>query len=57
MNDLPQRIDWVGWECGHCHSHNTVVEVYDTGPEGNCLSCSRPFTLTEEMKKDFVIKR
>lgn len=49
-SDLPKRTDAVGVVCQHCGQKNTVVELYDsTGPEGNCLSCSRSFKPSQEV--------
>lgn len=39
--DLPKRREYVGVECGHCGSRNTVIEVFDFCKERYCMTCSR----------------
>lgn len=41
---------YVGLPCGHCGATNTVADCYRFSIEGNCLSCSRPFELSPELK-------
>lgn len=57
-SDLPRRTDVLAEKCPHCGSKNTVVELYDTtGPEGNCLSCSRSVPIPAGFIKDRLAPR
>ena len=48
---LPRQEPWrnyAGWKCSHCGSGNTIIETYDTGPEGFCMSCTRELPIPQE---------
>ncbi|KKN77097.1 hypothetical protein LCGC14_0364380 [marine sediment metagenome] len=37
-----------GWKCQNCGSGNTVIEGYDSGPEGYCMTCTRYIPIPKE---------
>ena len=41
---------YIGQACGHCHSTNTVADIYRYSIEGWCMSCTREFRLTPDQK-------
>ena len=40
--------NYGGWNCPRCDSTNTIIEVYDSGPEGYCMSCTRYIKIPKE---------
>ena len=40
--------NYGGWHCPRCRSTNTIIEGYDSGPEGYCLSCARTIEIPKE---------
>lgn len=37
-----------GWKCPHCGSGNTIIEGYNSGPEGYCMTCTRYIEIPKE---------
>lgn len=45
--------NYGGWSCPRCESTNTIIEGYDTGPEGYCMSCARTIPIPAEHLKRY----
>ncbi len=40
--------NYGGWHCPRCNSTNTLIEEYDSGLEGYCMSCARTIEIPKE---------
>ncbi len=56
----PKEEPWrnyAGWECSHCDSTNTIIESYNSGPEGYCMSCTREQPIPKEHLDAYNVSR
>lgn len=50
MNKEEPFRNYGGWPCPRCNSTNTVIEGYNSGPEGYCMSCTRNIPIPQEYR-------
>ena len=48
MNREEPFRNYGGWPCPNCNSTNTLIEGYNSGPEGYCMSCARYISVPKE---------